>query len=369
MALTDGPIELQTIRDIIDWGLAYATSRPDEASFVRELGRRLADSGLQVERLSLAIIPVFADVDGTQYVWDRRFPEDVAVVEQGPGFLDSPEHRESPLHHVWEHRQAVRVRLGRPEETARFPCLSELTARGCTDYLAWPLDKGDHSRQQLTLATRAEHGFPEDILDELEGLLSLVALVVDSAETRRLSMLAGRDALTGLANRRAFELYLRQAWSTCDRGRLSLSLLLFDLDNFKSINDTLGHAVGDLCLQQVALAAKKALRRDGDLVARLGGDEFAIVLPGTPAVGAVRVAEKVRKQILDAPWNSILGDSGLDLTVSIGVGSVIPSARDDTDRLKDEVDKALYVAKAEGRNRVASAGDLVAPAVLVPDAN
>ena len=86
-------------------------------------------------------------------------------------------------------------------------------------------------------------------------------------------------------------------------------------------------------------------------------------------MGAVRVAEKVRKQILDAPWNSILADSGLDLTVSIGVGSVIPSARDDTDRLKDEVDKALYVAKAEGRNRVASAGDLVAPAVLVPDAN
>ena len=96
VSLTDGPTELQTIRDIIDWGLAYATSRPDEASFVRELGRRLADSGLQVERLSLAIIPVFADVDGKQYVWDRRFPEDVAVVEQGPGFLDSPEHRKSP---------------------------------------------------------------------------------------------------------------------------------------------------------------------------------------------------------------------------------------------------------------------------------
>ena len=349
---------MQTIRDIIDWGLVHAMTRPDEASFIRELGCRLAASGLAVERLSLALIPMFADVDGTHYIWDRARPDEVSMIQRNTGFLSSPEHLQSPLHNVWENRQPLRVRLSRPEEAGRFPFLVELAARGYTDYLAWPLDQGEHSRQQLTLVTRAADGFPPGLIEELRGLLALVALVVDSAETRRLSMLAGRDALTGLANRRAFELYLRQAWSTCHRGNLALSLLLFDLDCFKSINDTHGHGAGDLCLQQIALSTKQALRRDGDLAARLGGDEFAVVLPGTPAAGAVRVAEKVRERILHAPWPVIFGVSEATVTVSIGAGSVVPSASDGIERLRSEVDKVLYVAKSGGRNRVASAGDL-----------
>ena len=111
-------------------------------------------------------------------------------------------------------------------------------------------------------------------------------ITAQQANEQSLIKQAFHDELTGLPNKALLLDRMSQALAISRRTGQAVGVLFMNLDGFRTINDTLGHAVGDLCLQQVALAAKKALRRDGDLVARLGGDEFAIVLPGTPAVGA-----------------------------------------------------------------------------------
>jgi len=165
--------------------------------------------------------------------------------------------------------------------------------------------------------------------------------------------LATTDSLTGLHNRRHFMDSAHQEFDRARRYQMPLSLLLLDADHFKAINDRYGHPVGDQALQALAAIGRRLLR-EVDLFARIGGEEFAILLPQTDPVAAWNVAERLRQAIIDQP--TITGEGPLRLTVSLGVASLGPATVDLDDLLR-RADVALYQAKQNGRNRVASAPD------------
>ncbi len=168
----------------------------------------------------------------------------------------------------------------------------------------------------------------------------------DKEAADRLAYLAYHDPLTNLPNRLAFESQLAQALRLCARENHQLALMVIDLDNFKNINDTLGHPVGDELLQQVALRLRECVR-SSDLVARLGGDEFVVVLPEveTPLTAA-RVANKVQTNLADSYR---VTDHVLYATPSIGI-SLYPIDGSDPSTLLRNADTAMYHAKSAGRN-------------------
>ncbi len=161
-----------------------------------------------------------------------------------------------------------------------------------------------------------------------------------------------QDALTGIPNRRYFDQRFRQEWARMARSILPLSLLMLDVDYFKRFNDTLGHQAGDSALATVATGIRSVLARGGDMVARYGGEEFAIILPDTPYEGAIVVAEQIlaKVQALGLTHPSTELPHGL-VSVSIGVASAVPDVEfDHPSDLLHAADKALYQAKAAGRN-------------------
>lgn len=157
------------------------------------------------------------------------------------------------------------------------------------------------------------------------------------------------DFLTGLANRRRLDRFLRDEWRRALRQRRPLSLSVIDVDHFKILNDTLGHSAGDVCLRQVAGILGQCARRPTDLAARLGGEEFVVVLADTTLDGAVVVANRIRESVAELDFR--FGDAGR-LTVSAGVSFTYPDRDGDGACLLKQADDALYQAKRNGRNRV-----------------
>lgn len=168
----------------------------------------------------------------------------------------------------------------------------------------------------------------------------------------RAEYLALHDPLTGLANRRCFNQFLGNEMRRGIRNRSAISLIMCDVDYFKDYNDELGHPAGDQCLVSVGQALQALARRPSDLAARLGGDEFALLLGDMDLTESQKVADAIRKAINDL--NMVYGGSR-QITVSLGVASVIPHKRQAEGSLLQEADKALYGAKLAGRNRVVHA--------------
>ena len=163
--------------------------------------------------------------------------------------------------------------------------------------------------------------------------------------------LSSRDALTGLANRRAFELALGREVDRVARSGEPALLLALDIDHFKRVNDTWGHAAGDQVIKSVAQALVDSVR-PMDLVARVGGEEFAIILPNCAAAFGETVAERVRRRVEHMPVT--LGPSGQQVAVTVSVGGAFaPQWVRSTPALwLERADQQLYLAKAQGRNLV-----------------
>ena len=161
----------------------------------------------------------------------------------------------------------------------------------------------------------------------------------------KLEEMATTDALTGLKNRRKFDTTIDAEWRRAIRLQTPLALLMIDADHFKSYNDTFGHQAGDQVLIGIAICISDSVHRAGDCAARYGGEEFAVLLPGLSSTEALIVAEKIRLKVQQ--WS---GESGIN-TVSIGIASLTPVATIDWSELLGAADKALYAAKANGRNQ------------------
>jgi diguanylate cyclase (GGDEF)-like protein/PAS domain S-box-containing protein len=168
---------------------------------------------------------------------------------------------------------------------------------------------------------------------------------------QELEALVNIDGLTQIANRRRFDQHLKQEWNRLLREQQFLSLILFDVDEFKRFNDHYGHLEGDDCLQKLAEVAKRVAQRPADLVARYGGEEFGVILPNTDMVGGRAIAEKIRLGIQALGIRHECSRVAQVVTVSLGVTSQIPTSTQTIEALMAQADQALYNAKRRGRNR------------------
>ncbi len=171
----------------------------------------------------------------------------------------------------------------------------------------------------------------------------------------KLSSEAWVDALTGIANRRAFDHQLSQALQEAVRLQSPLSVLMLDVDHFKLYNDTYGHVNGDACLRLIAGAITGCARRSNDVAARYGGEEFGMILTHTDAAGALRLADAVRSAVAELGLMHLSSPTSAHVTVSVGAATFepgeVPMSSDD---IVHDADSALYRAKQRGRDRASA---------------
>ncbi len=198
--------------------------------------------------------------------------------------------------------------------------------------------KGEFSAQDIRLA---------------EAIATQAGLAISNARLYAQTLeFALTDPLTGLPNRRALFSRLEQEATRAARYGDALTVLMIDLDHFKSVNDTHGHLVGDVVLRGVALVLNKSVRK-ADSVARYGGEEFCVVLPRLAKAEALEVAEKLRRAVAQTPIAAKPGEPPLHVTLSVGIASY-PQDATDVIALLERADEALYEAKRGGRDRVSA---------------
>jgi diguanylate cyclase (GGDEF)-like protein len=168
---------------------------------------------------------------------------------------------------------------------------------------------------------------------------------------QKLEQLVNLDSLTQVANRRCFNGRLQAEWKRLAREQQPLSLILFDVDKFKSYNDYYGHLQGDDCLIKIAQTVQQTVRRPTDLVARYGGEEFSVLLSNTDLAAAIKVAQNIQQAIQDRAIPHAQSDIKDIVTISLGISCVIPNEDINPDTLIASADKALYNAKQQGRDQ------------------
>lgn len=195
-------------------------------------------------------------------------------------------------------------------------------------------------------------------LESLTAASSVLVMLLVEISTlyRRLSDVATIDPLTGLQNRRTLDADIDAIVVRERREHHGIAMLVLDLDNFKHFNDTYGHALGDDVLRIVAEVLRRNVFRPGDVIARYGGEEFVMVLPDTSLEGARVVGERVRMSIAATRIPTINGET-VSVTSSIGIAYLAHTSGDLPNQLFSKADRALYVAKAAGRNRIVVSGD------------
>lgn len=195
--------------------------------------------------------------------------------------------------------------------------------------------------------------FSETELKHLEKLLCILVHPLRNAIMYRKAVLMSQiDALTGLNNRAAYDRDIERELSIAERHKRPLSLMILDIDFFKKVNDTYGHAAGDKVLQSVADTLKEATR-SSDVVFRYGGEEFAVLLSDVDSLTAMDVAERIRLSVRGLLIE--IDEKLINITISVGMGSYM--AGEGSDSLFKRTDKALYRAKSMGRDQVKIAAE------------
>ena len=225
---------------------------------------------------------------------------------------------------------------------------SDAFAAGANDYIVKLPDKVEliariRYHSQAYLAQRQRDGAYRALHESQSQL---------TAANIELQRISNMDGLTGINNRRRFDEYAGTEWRRARREQVPLALLIADVDNFKSYNDTYGHLAGDAALKRIAETIRSSCGRAADLPARYGGEEFVLVLPATAAESARLVGERLRRAVQDLKIEHSASSAGPHLTVSIGGAAVIPTKEDGLLGLIAMADKNLYEAKAKGRNSV-----------------
>jgi len=189
--------------------------------------------------------------------------------------------------------------------------------------------------------------------ENLEQLVTQRTLELKHAN-QKLEELASQDPLTQLHNRRSFDAFLSQQIRSTQRNNNSLSLLLIDIDHFKSFNDEYGHQQGDMCLKSVASGIKKSIYRPADMAARYGGEEFVVILQDTDIEGAIKVSQNIQNNIAALKGLPINPNTKDNISLSIGIASYqqIKNKKTAEKDIISLADKAMYEAKRHGRNQI-----------------
>lgn len=226
----------------------------------------------------------------------------------------------------------------------------------------------DHEADYRALTKDGEYVWIRDVVhvvrnEETGEVDSLIGFMFDITERKRieeklvalqkeLEELSYKDGLTGVANRRMFDSVMDVEWASARRNTQALSVALVDIDHFKEYNDYYGHVQGDECLKQVARILEESASRPRDFLGRYGGEEFVLVLPETGPESARAVAERCRKLILEAAIPHASSQVEAIVTVSVGIGTIVPRDADDLTAFIELVDRQLYAAKVQGRNQL-----------------
>jgi two-component system cell cycle response regulator len=224
--------------------------------------------------------------------------------------------------------------------------------RGMQSLLILPLCVRDEATGTMALAARAKDAFGSSVRPALQVLANQLAVALsNAASVRRLEELATTDGLTGCFNKRYFMEELERRLVAAERFKRNLSLVIADIDHFKAVNDTYGHATGDVVIRELGQILMR-LKRETDLVARFGGEEFCILCEETDTGGAMQLAERVREELMNTVFQTEMGK--LKVTCSLGVAT-FPLDAKDKGALFEASDRALYAAKHGGRNQVRTA--------------
>jgi diguanylate cyclase (GGDEF)-like protein len=225
---------------------------------------------------------------------------------------------------------------------------ADTQVRGLASLKIFPLVAGNRILGTLVAGSRKKGAFDGDVLRMLEVIAMQAAQAVLRAQLyEQMETMATTDGLTGLLNHRTFQTRFDETLASARRYTRKASLLLTDIDHFKTVNDTYGHPTGDQVLKGVARILREKAR-DTDIVARYGGEEFAIVMPETDARGAQVIAERIREAVMAEVFQTEQGP--LKVTLSVGI-TTFPDSTEDRQTLFDLADQCLYFAKRNGRNQ------------------
>jgi diguanylate cyclase (GGDEF)-like protein len=304
----------------------------------------VVDTMAQSTRARLAALALYEDAEGSlRLVATHGYPAVfVEHVRVAPG--------EGIIGQVFESRRPLLV-----GDIRQIHGLQRRPRYRTSSCLAVPLLAKGEVLGVVTFADRADgEAFDEGDLTTARALAAPAALALLNDrladQGRQLAHAATVDPLTGLFNRRHFHTRIEEEIERARRYSLDLALLLIDIDDFKQINDTLGHLAGDYLLRQVAEVLKRSVRVF-DVCTRYGGEEFAILMPGSSAANAMVVAERIRARVESASRDDGPLPPYLRITVSLGLA--VLGTESASQELIARADRALYRAKAEGKNRVA----------------
>lgn len=235
------------------------------------------------------------------------------------------------------------VRLGAQDYLVKEQVTVEILVRS----IRYALERF-HLVEQLCQTQEKLEKFNQELQRRVEARTAEIQ--AKNQQLQHLLTLSTTDKLTGIANRYALEYQLQQEWEKGSAEATPLSVIMIDIDFFKLYNDTYGHQQGDWCLRQVARAIAQSLKRTKDVATRYGGEEFLTILPDTNSTGATAVARRIREQVQDLKIIHKTSQIGSFITVSLGVASTIPTYSLNWHSLISAADRALYVAKQNGRN-------------------
>jgi diguanylate cyclase (GGDEF)-like protein/PAS domain S-box-containing protein len=262
----------------------------------------------------------------------------------------------------WSHDEVLQqhgLDLVHPEDRPRMAASGRaLCDEGLDALVECRLRKKDGGYHWVEISLRR---ICDPISGKATGILEVARDISDRKDAEKrlqeayyaVEALAITDALTGLANRRRFDQCLIDEWRRAMRARNSLSLLIVDVDQFKSYNDAYGHLRGDSCLKQIADSIQDVVSRPGDLLARFGGEEFAVILPATDNHSAALVADGIGDALRRRQIKHAASPFGI-VTISVGYATMVPQLGRNATDLIDFADQALYKAKHNGRNQVCS---------------
>jgi diguanylate cyclase (GGDEF)-like protein len=233
----------------------------------------------------------------------------------------------------------------------------ETEIRGLAALKIFPLSAGERILGTLVAGSRKKSAFDQDVLRMIEVIAIQAAQAVLRAQLyEQMERMATTDGMTGLLNHRTFQARADELMAQSRRYQRKFSLILTDIDHFKSVNDTYGHPTGDLVLKGVARIMREKAR-DTDIVARYGGEEFVLLMPETDAKGAQVIAERIREAVKAEIFQTEMGP--LKVTMSLGIAT-FPESATEKQALIDLADQCLYHAKRNGRNQTVTVAQMQA---------